>query len=436
MSELCITVIGRTAEDIRQARAAAEATADLVELRLDSMEMPDAAAALEGRRKPAIATCRPLREGGMFDGPEDARLRVLSEAHARGAEFIDLEWDALQAPVKAERAGRGVIVSRHVFDCTPSNAAAMFDHLRGQGCEVAKLAVMTERVSDLRTLLHAVRADRASVLIGMGSSGAATRVLAARYGSRWTYAGDGVAPGQMPASRLIDEFRFRRIRPDAAVYGLLGRPVSQSLSPAMHNAAFAALDMDWAYVVLPTAPELLGDAVRGLAALGFAGANVTTPHKLAVTEFCDTDAPSVNTLVVREGRVEGWTTDAAILDGLPRESPVVIGDGGVATAFLQALPSARRFARRGTWPPEVDGADLVVNATSERDAVLVELGPGQTLVDLPYPDTATAEAARRGGAHVVSGLEVLLAQGVAAFELWTGRQAPVEVMRKALGLPS
>jgi shikimate 5-dehydrogenase len=144
----------------------------------------------------------------------------------------------------------------------------------------------------------------------------------------------------------------------------------------------------------------------------------------------------VNTLVVRGERVEGWTTDAAVLDGLAHDSPVVIGDGGVATAFMQALPDARQFARRGAWPPEVDGADLVVNATSERDAVLAELGPGQTLVDLPYPDTATAEAARRAGAEVVSGLEVLLAQGVAAFELWTGREAPVEVMRKALGLPA
>jgi shikimate dehydrogenase len=103
---------------------------------------------------------------------------------------------------------------------------------------------------------------------------------------------------------------------------------------------------------------------------------------------------------------------------------------------MQALPSARRFARRGTWPPDAEGADLVVNATSERDAVLVELGPGQTLVDLPYPDTATADAARRAGATVVSGLEVLLAQGVVAFELWTGMLAPVEVMRKALGLPA
>jgi shikimate dehydrogenase len=204
----------------------------------------------------------------------------------------------------------------------------------------------------------------------------------------------------------------------------------------MHNAAFAALELDWAYVVLPTPPNRLGDAVRGLAAMGFVGANVTTPHKTAVVEFCETDAPSVNTLVVRDGRVEGWSTDAAILQGMPQRTPVVIGDGGVATAIMQALPHARQYARRGIWPPEVEDADLVVNATSEREAVLVEIRPGQTLVDLPYPDTATAEAARRGGAHVVSGLEVLLAQGVAAFELWTGVPAPVAVMRKALGLPA
>jgi len=228
---------------------------------------------------------------------------------------------------------------------------------------------------------------------------------------------------------------LQEISPNTTLVGLLRWPGRQSLSPAMHNAAFAALGLDWAYVVLPTPPELLGDAVRGLAAMGFAGANVTTPHKAAVTAFCETDEPSVNTLVVREGRVEGRTTDAAILDGLPQESPVVIGGGGVATAFMQALPNARQFARRDKWPPVVEGADLVVNATSERDAVLVELSAGQTLVDLPYPDTATAVAARDAGATVVSGLEVLLAQGVAAFELWTGMRAPVGVMRAALGLP-
>jgi shikimate dehydrogenase len=218
--------------------------------------------------------------------------------------------------------------------------------------------------------------------------------------------------------------------------GLIGWSVEHSLSPAMHNAAFAAVGLDWAYVPLPTPPEQLADAVRGLPALGFAGANVTAPHKQAVAELCETESPSVNTLVVRDGRVEGRTTDAAILDGLQAERPVVIGDGGAAIAFLQALPTARCFARRGDWPPETEDADLVVHATSERDDVLVRLATGQTLVDLPYPETATAQAARDAGARVVTGLEVLHAQGAASFELWTGIPAPVDAMRAALGLPA
>ena len=228
---------------------------------------------------------------------------------------------------------------------------------------------------------------------------------------------------------------MREITGTTRLVGLLGWPVERSPSPAMHNAAFAAAGLDWAYVPLPTPPDRLADAVRGLVALGFAGANVTTPHKLAVRELCQTDAPSVNTLVVRKGRLEGWTTDAAIVERLPRERPVVIGDGGSAAAFLHALPHARRFSRRGEWPPVVDGADLVVHATSERDEVVVRVRPGLTLVDLPYPETATARAARAAGAAVVAGFEVLVAQGAASFELWTGRTAPVEAMRRALGLP-
>jgi shikimate dehydrogenase len=216
--------------------------------------------------------------------------------------------------------------------------------------------------------------------------------------------------------------------------GIIGWPVAHSLSPRMHNAAFAALGLDWAYVALPAPPERLGEAVPGLRALGFAGANVTTPHKLAVTALCETDAPSVNTLVVRDDRIEGWSTDTAILSSLHGEQPVVLGDGGTAVAFMEALSTARQFSRRGEWPPDATAADLVVNATSEREAVLVELAAGQTLVDLPYPETATAAAARRAGATVVSGLEVLAAQGAAAFELWTGIPAPVDVMRNALGL--
>lgn len=214
--------------------------------------------------------------------------------------------------------------------------------------------------------------------------------------------------------------------------GIIGWPVEHSLSPRMHNAAFEALGLDWAYVPLPTPPGRVADAVRGLAALGFLGANVTAPYKLEVAALCETDALSVNTLVYREDRVEGWTTDAAVLDGLATERPVILGDGGAATAFLEALPSALQFSRRGVWPPQTDDADLVVNATSVRDDVLVELRAGQTLVDLPYPETATAAAARQAGATVITGLDVLIAQGAASFELWTGLPAPVDVMRAAI----
>ena len=223
-----------------------------------------------------------------------------------------------------------------------------------------------------------------------------------------------------------------RITGTTRLVGILGWPVEHSLSPRMHNAAFAELGLDWAYVPLPTPPERLAQAVEGLGALGFVGANVTAPHKLAAAQICGAGEPSVNTLVVRDGHIEARSTDAAILAGLPSERPVVLGDGGAATAFFEALPHARRYSRRGEWPPAADDADLVVNATAARDEVLVELRAGQTLVDLPYPETATALAARAAGARVVTGLDVLVAQGAASFELWTGVPAPVDVMRAAI----
>lgn len=214
--------------------------------------------------------------------------------------------------------------------------------------------------------------------------------------------------------------------------GLLRDPLADSLSPRMQNAAFAAVGLDWAYVPLGVRPEDLEDAIRGLVALGFVGANVTTPHKLGAARLVETELASVNTLSVRDGRVLGFSTDAAVAAELGPERPVVVGGGGAAAAWLEALPHARQFARRAKWPPVVDDADVVVNATSERDEVLVELRPGQTLVDLPYPATATARAAAAAGARVVDGLDVLVAQGAAAFELWTGIAAPVEVMRAAV----
>jgi shikimate dehydrogenase len=194
----------------------------------------------------------------------------------------------------------------------------------------------------------------------------------------------------------------------------------------MQNAAFRAAGLDWEYVLRDVLPEDLEAAL-----LEVEYANVTAPYKLDAARILGAAVPSVNTIV----RGRGSSTDAAILEGVGKvEAAVVVGDGGAAAAFRHALPSARVFSRRAEWPPDVHGADLVIHATPVRDEVLFELGPGQVLVDLPYPRTATADAAAAAGARVLDGLEVLVAQGAASFALWTGLTPPVGVMRHAVGL--
>jgi shikimate dehydrogenase len=221
---------------------------------------------------------------------------------------------------------------------------------------------------------------------------------------------------------------------------LVGKPVTGSLSPRMQNAAFAARALDWAYVALEVEPEALRKAVVGLVAGGYAGANVTIPHKQAVVELCDeAEGGSVNTLVFRDGRILGFNTDKEIVAGILGERVCLIGAGGAAQALRAAFAAeVRVFSRRGDWPPDASSCDVVINATPVRDEVLVEPRAGQTIVDLPYKadgsPTALVAAAREAGAEVVDGLEALVRQGAASFELWTGVSAPVDVMRRALGL--
>lgn len=202
----------------------------------------------------------------------------------------------------------------------------------------------------------------------------------------------------------------------------------------MQNAAFAAVGLDWMYLAEEVEPEALEEVVFGLADRGFAGANVTAPYKVDVARLIGAAEPSVNTLVFEPDGIRSFTTDAAVLGELSFERPAIVGDGGAAIAFRRALPGARVFSRRREWPPDVSEADLVVHATPVLAQPVVLLKEGQTLVDLPYPGSATAEAARQAGATVLDGLEVLVAQGAASFELWTGVPAPVEIMRGAVGL--
>ncbi len=219
----------------------------------------------------------------------------------------------------------------------------------------------------------------------------------------------------------------------------------------MQNAGFAALGLDWAYVPLPTPPEGLATAVQGLAAAGFAGANVTIPHKTAVLALCDevdpvaAEAQSVNTLVVADGLIRGSSTDivaiAAAVEAAGRRA-LVLGSGGSAKATVAALRGAGAEVTTATrhdpdWPPDGRGFDIVVNATPVKDDSIVAPQPGQQIVDLPYnpkgEPTALVIAARAAGCErVVDGLDILLAQGAASFERWTGLPAPIAVMRAAL----
>ncbi|MCY7304243.1 MAG: shikimate dehydrogenase [Thermoleophilia bacterium] len=241
------------------------------------------------------------------------------------------------------------------------------------------------------------------------------------------------------------------IRGTTTLVGLLGWPTSHSLSPPMQNAGFAALGLDWAYVPLATPPELLREAVRGLIAMGFAGANVTIPHKQAVIELCDElddvarAAGSVNTLRFDAGCVLGSSTDGdavtSQIDAAGRRA-LVLGAGGAALAVVEALERAGAevtiSSRRAPgWPPSPSGYDVLVNATPVKEALIVAPHEGMQGVDLTYlPDgreTALVTAARSAGCEVVvDGRDVLVFQGAASFERWTDLPAPLVAMRDAL----
>jgi shikimate dehydrogenase len=272
-----------------------------------------------------------------------------------------------------------------------------------------------------------------------------------------------------------------------ALAGLIGWPVAHSVSPAMHNAAFAHLGLDWRYVALPVAPEpaaRVGEAVRGLRALGFRGANVTVPHKQAVMPHLDRLSPAaqaigaVNTILVEpDGALAGDNTDApgfvADLRAYGVEPAgrrvLVLGAGGSANAVTYGLLAAgaaevailnRTASRtdalvaqlRGHFPDRpvvnlgteaggaaVAGFDLVVNCTSlgmtphvDASPLPAAVGwrPGQVLYDLVYnpPATRLMRDAAAGGARVIGGLGMLVRQGALAFERWTSQAAPVAVM--------
>lgn len=470
-AKLCVTVTADTMAELRTRRDQV-GDADLVELRLDSVRDPSAAAALAGRHKPVIVTCRPVAHGGRFTGSEEARRAILSEALALGAEFVDVEWQSACAGLIEQTGGDRIILSHHDFTGLPEGLNDLAHAMQATGAAVVKLAVMCRRLTDNLRLRSAGEQARVPMaLVGMGEPGVPSRVLASWMGSCWTYAGDAVAPGQVSPARLLQEFGFRRLGPHTAIYGVLGRPVHHSVSPAMHNAAFRALHLDAVY--LPLEAESFDDFVAFAEAVDLAGASVTAPFKVNAFERADECDPvsrriqSVNTLRRSQDRWLGCNTDvsgflaplgsAVRLKGL---RATVLGAGGAARSVSIALASAdarvtiaaRRAdqalevaaltgATAGEWPPPPGSWDVLVNATPVGTRPAVDESPvppefaldGRLVYDLVYnpPVTRLLAAAARAGCRTVGGLDMLVAQAQAQFEWWTDRRAADRVMRDA-----
>lgn len=488
---LCETITARTTAELRPARDAS--LADMVELRLDGVADPDVAGALSGRRHPVVVTCRPVWEGGRFTGPEDERHRLLARALALGAEFVDVEWAALRQERRfAELVGGApdrVVLSSHDFSGVPSDLRDRARDMRASGAAVIKVAVTARRLTD-NLPLREIAGEGGAVVIGMGEAGVPTRLLAARFGSRWTYAGDGVAPGQMPAARMIGEFRFRTIGARTRLFGVVSVNASHSLSPVMHNAAFAAAGRDAVYVPLQAAD--FADFLEFADALGVEGASVTIPFKrdaLQAAARADELARQVgaaNTLR-RLGPADssghplagapagpaGWeatNTDVdgflvpleAMLDSLAGVRVAVLGGGGAARAAIVALRSrgarvtvhARRREQAaellefpgvaaGAWPVPAGSWDVLVNCTPLGGAGLRDESPlpggpfdGRLVYDLTYGpgESALVREARANGCATLDGLPMLVAQAERQFAWWTGQPPVPGVMRNAIGV--
>jgi len=472
--QLCVTAAARTMEELRRDRDAST-DADLVELRLDLVDRPDVAGALQGRRTPVIVTCRAHWEGGGFTGSEEERRRILESAVALGAEYVDVEAAASFAPdFVRSRAGRGIVVSSHVFGDPPEDLEARYAALRATGAEVVKLAIQVSALEETLPLfqLGANVADlggQGHVLIAMGNQGLPTRALAARLRNRWTYAGDGVAPGQLPALRLLRDFRFRRIAPDAALYAVVGNPIIHSRSPVMHNAGFAALGLNAVY--LPLEARDADDFVAFAKGMRLRGVSITAPFKISLMPRADEidalarQVGAINTITVRNGRWLGANTDVeGFLEPLARRTALegarvsVLGAGGAARAVAVALGSrkaqvticarkadgARAIAglvdgSAGDFPPRPSSWDVLVNATpvgSEKTpGTPMGNAPldGKIVFDLVYApaDTELLRSARAAGCQTIGGIEMLIAQAERQFELWTGQRPPAGLFEAA-----
>ncbi len=501
--KICVPVCVQRASDLAAAIERATGVADIVELRLDCLaenERETTTSSLPGclnsAGAPTILTLRSAEQGGHTSADHEARRRFWSSLHnLPGNCLIDLELDLVVDFAAGEPHAESwidwsrVICSHHDFNGVPVNLDRIYERMAATSARVLKIAVQADDATDclpiFGLLARAQREGREMIAIAMGQAGIMTRILGPSRGSFLTYGSlddqSATAEGQLTARQFREVYRIDQIDSQTEIIGLMGKPVGHSLSPHIHNAAFAAGQVNAVYI-----PFEVRDANQFLRRMAqprsreidwkLRGLSVTAPHKSIVLNHLDWIDPAakeigaVNTILIREEELHGYNTDAAgfieplrrKLGSLKDARCAIIGAGGAARAALWALRNAGAQVALFVRDPdkarpvseefEIDsyplssasfsGFDILVNATPlgargdrEHDtAATADQFRGVRLAyDLVYNpmETRFLHEARAAGSETLGGIEMLLAQAVEQFKLWTGNDPDVEVMRSA-----
>jgi len=485
VDRICAVAAALTAGEMaRQVRSALHETRT-VELRLDWLRSDTERSRILNwvkRHKPRtarfLATCRSIAGGGRFRGDLQAELYWLIRAREAGCSWCDVEVEAMKRlpdqSIREYAVPPQILLSEHDFRRTPQLPRTVNPPASGEA-DAIKIAAQARTISDSLRLLRLARRSRHFVAVPMGEVGLPARILALREGSALAYASvaTATAPGQVSLRELKNLYRAHKLTPKTAVYGVIGDPIGHSLSPLFHNTGFVARHID--AVLLPFLVRDLGDFLKAIPELGIRGFSVTIPHKRAILKHLDACEPfaaemeAVNTVVVRRnGSLFGCNTDyLGIIRALEKKLAIVgsriliLGAGGSARSAAFALARAgasvficsRREAAAKSLARAIGGEafsrralrkerfDAILNATPVGMHPKVGVSPlaggelhCRIVMDFVYRplQTELLRMAARKGIGTVSGLEMFLAQGLAQWELWTGRQPPEKAMRRAV----
>jgi 3-dehydroquinate dehydratase / shikimate dehydrogenase len=483
--KICAVVAAEDARSMWRQLLRAHQVTSTIELRLDWLpgdrEIGGFLRRLGRRslRATLIATCRRRAAGGRYRGTIAHQLIHLSEAIRAGCSWYDLEIESVsKCPEELLEVllGEGrQITSAHFFRSFPHHAGRIVRQLLRRQTDAIKVAAQCDSLADSVRLLRLARGQRNAIVVPMGDVALPARVLALREGAALAYAPVemATAPGQIPLDEMKHHYRADRITRRTRVYGVIGDPIAQSLSPQMQNAAFQSRRMDAVYI--PFLVRDLRDFLGAIRPLGISGFSVTLPHKEKLLRYLDDCDPlaarigAVNTVVVRGGgKLYGYNTDyVGLLRALERKIPLhggrvlIFGAGGAARAVAFALAHggasvcicARRPGRAKALARAVGGQailrlalrdeffDAIVNATpvgmhpaAGRSPLAARELNCRLVFDTIYRPRVTKlmRLAARRGIETVSGVEMFVAQGAAQWEIWTGERAPEAAMRRAV----